>query len=66
MEGGWKRERKEAEASQQKNTAADIIQKKFKRLHISDETKKLVKGLSLSADEMDEKTKKVGLLCKKT
>lgn len=41
-------------------TAADIIRKKFKGLKISQETKELVRGLSLSAEEMnDEKTKHI-------
>lgn len=45
----------EAEAAK---TATDVIRDKFKRLTISDETKELVKGLSLSSDEMnDERTK---------
>ena len=40
--------------------AADIIRKKFKGLKISKETKELVRGLSLSAEEMnDEKTKHI-------
>ena len=40
--------------------AADIIRKKFKGLKISKETKELVRGLSLSAEEVnDEKTKHI-------
>lgn len=46
---------REAEATQHKETAADIIRKKFKRLTISEETKNLVSELSLSADEMKDK-----------
>lgn len=41
-------------------TAADIIRKKFKDLKISQETKELVRRLSLSDEEMnDEKTKHI-------
>lgn len=48
----------EVEAAQHEETPADIIRKKFKRLTISEETKNLVRGLSLSADEMsDERTR---------
>ena len=37
---------------------ADLIHEKYKSLQISEETKELVSGLSLSADEMqDERTK---------
>ena len=46
-----------AEAETAKSTA-DIIRQKFKNLAISEETKNLVRGLSLSAEEMnDERTK---------
>ena len=48
----------EAEASQHAETAADIIRKKFKSLSISEETQKLVNGLSLSADEMNDERAK--------
>ena len=37
---------------------ADIIREKFKRLKISPETKELVSGLSLSAEEMDDERTK--------
>ena len=41
-------------------TAADAIRRKFKKLNISQETKDLVNGLSLSAEEMrDDRTKYV-------
>lgn len=50
----------EAEAAKQEKTAAEIIRNKFKRLTISDETKELVQGLSLSSEEMnDERTKHI-------
>lgn len=46
---------REAEAEK---TAAEKIRDKFKGLTISEETKKLVRDLSLSAEEMnDERTK---------
>ena len=48
----------EAEKKQQNTTAAEKIRKKFKRLTISEETKKLVRDFSLSSEEMnDERTK---------
>ena len=37
---------------------AEIIREKFKRLKISPETKELVSGLSLSAEEMDDERTK--------
>ena len=41
-----------------KESAAEIIRKKFKQLTISQETKELVSDLSLSSEEMnDERTK---------
>ena len=46
---------KEAEAEK---TAAEIIREKFKGLTISDETKELVRDLSLSAEEMDDERTK--------
>ena len=47
----------EAEAPA-KESAAEIIRKKFKRLTISQETKQLVSDLSLSSEEMnDERTR---------
>ena len=46
-----------AEAEAPKESAAEIIRKKFKRLTISQETKELVSALSLSSEEMnDERT----------
>ena len=46
---------KEAEAEM---SAAEIIREKFKGLTISEETKKLVHDLSLSAEEMDDERTK--------
>ena len=47
-----------AEASTPKESAAEIIRKKFKRLEISQETEDLVSDLSLSLEEMaDERTR---------
>ena len=48
----------EVEAAQTEKTNAEIIRNKFKELTISDETKELVRDLSLSSEEMnDERTK---------
>lgn len=48
----------EADTKEERDSAADIIRRKFKNLKISQETKELVRGLSLSAEEMnDERTK---------
>lgn len=44
----------EATEEEPKLTAAEIIREKFKNLVISDETKELVRGLSLSKEEMDD------------
>ena len=46
---------REAEA---KKSAAEVIREKFKSLTISDETKELVRDLSLSAEEMDDERTK--------
>ncbi len=47
-----------ADAATPKETAAEIIRKKFKRLEISQETEELVRDLSLSSEEMaDERTR---------
>jgi hypothetical protein len=46
---------KEAEAGK---SAAEMIREKFKGLTISDETKELVRDLSLSAEEMDDERTK--------
>ncbi len=47
-----------AEAEAPKESASEIIRKKFKRLAISQETKELVSELSLSSEEMnDERTR---------
>jgi hypothetical protein len=46
------------EATVSKESPSEIIRKKFKRLEISQETKDLVNGLSLSSEEMtDERTR---------
>ena len=46
------------EATASKESPSEIIRKKFKRLEISQETKDLVNGLSLSSEEMtDERTR---------
>lgn len=48
----------EVEAAQTEKTNAEIIRNKFKELTISNETKELVRDLSLSSEEMnDERTK---------
>ena len=50
----------EAESKAMKESAADTIKKKFKKLSISQETKELVNGLSLSEEEMeDERTQHI-------
>lgn len=49
---------REAETEKAEKTAAEIIRDKFKGLTISEETKELIRDLSLSAEEMnDERTK---------
>jgi sialic acid synthase SpsE len=46
-----------AESEKAQKTAAEIIREKYKNLPISQETKDLVRGLSLSSEEMnDERT----------
>jgi len=48
----------EATEEEPQLTAAEIIREKFKNLVISEETKELVRGLSLSKEEMeDERTR---------
>ena len=46
-----------AESEKAQRTAAEKIREKYKKLSISQETKDLVRGLSLSSEEMnDERT----------
>ncbi len=46
------------EAEEEEKSAAEMIREKFKGLTISDETKELVRELSLSAEEMDDERTK--------
>lgn len=46
------------EPANEAKTNAEIIREKFKDLKISPETKELVRGLSLSADEIDDERTK--------
>ena len=46
------------EPTKKAKTNAEIIREKFKDLKISPETKELVRGLSLSADEIDDERTK--------
>ena len=43
-----------AEAEKPRKTASEIIREKYKDLAISQETKDLVRGLSLSSEELDD------------
>lgn len=43
-----------AEAENKQESAAEKIRNKYKKLHVSKETKELIHDLSLSSDEMDD------------
>ena len=43
-----------AEAENKQEGAAEKIRNKYKKLHVSKETKELIHDLSLSSDEMDD------------
>ena len=43
-----------AEAENNQESAAEKIRNKYKKLHVSKETKELIHDLSLSSDEMDD------------